>query len=91
MFDEPWQAQAFAMTISLHQQGVFTWQEWADTLSAVLAGDREGGESYYRHWLEALETLIAEKGLVSAGSVDTRERAWHEAAARTPHGQPIEL
>ncbi|MEE1557214.1 MAG: nitrile hydratase accessory protein, partial [Alphaproteobacteria bacterium] len=29
VFDEPWQAQAFAMTVWLHEQSHFTWPEWA--------------------------------------------------------------
>jgi hypothetical protein len=28
-FDAPWQAQAFAMALLLHDKGVFTWAEWA--------------------------------------------------------------
>jgi Nitrile hydratase beta subunit, N-terminal len=29
VFEAPWQANAFAMTLALHQRGVFTWTEWA--------------------------------------------------------------
>ena len=29
VFREPWEAQAFAMTLVLHERGVFTWKEWA--------------------------------------------------------------
>ena len=28
-FEEPWQAQAFALTLDLHGRGAFTWTEWA--------------------------------------------------------------
>jgi nitrile hydratase accessory protein len=37
VFREPWEAQAFAMTVLLHQQGLFTWTEWAQALSAQTA------------------------------------------------------
>jgi hypothetical protein len=29
VFRAPWEAQAFAMAVTLHERGVFTWQEWA--------------------------------------------------------------
>jgi hypothetical protein len=32
VFREPWEAQAFAMTLALHERGVFTWRQWAATL-----------------------------------------------------------
>ena len=89
VFAEPWQAQAFALTLSLHQKGVFSWSEWADALSAEIHGDEQ--RSYYRHWLAALEKLVGEKGIATADMITRRESEWHEAAARTPHGQPIEL
>jgi len=27
LFREPWEAQAFAMTLALHEHGLFTWAE----------------------------------------------------------------
>lgn len=96
VFGEPWQAQAFAMVVSLHQAGLFTWAEWADELAQQIraaqhAGDADVGDTYYQHWLAALETLVAGKGLASSGDLAHCRDAWAEAAERTPHGQPIEL
>jgi len=96
VFDEPWQAQAFAMTVWLHQQGHFTWPEWADHLgteiaAAVDAGDPDLGDTYFLHWLKALETLVAEKGLTTSDALAERKEAWDRAAQATPHGQPIVL
>lgn len=96
VFSEPWQAQAFAMTLALHRQGLFTWPEWADTLAAEIAaaqagGDADRGDTYYRHWLAALERLTAAKGLTSAAELERHRQAWNHAAERTPHGQPIAL
>jgi nitrile hydratase accessory protein len=67
VFREPWEARAFAMTVALQQRGLFTWPEWADALSqqvqaAQSAGDLDLGNSYYQHWLRALEILVAERG-----------------------------
>ena len=96
VFREPWEAQAFAMALSLHERGVFTWTEWADALAERIAhaqadGDPDDGSTYYHHWLATLEHLVASKHLTSANELDACRRAWEHAAARTPHGQPIEL
>ena len=96
VFREPWEAQAFAMALSLHDRGLFTWNEWAATLAdeikrAQAAGDPDTGETYYRHWLATLERLIAAKGVASLAIQRRYRDAWDHAADRTPHGSPIEL
>ena len=96
VFREPWQAQAFAMALRLHEAGHFTWTEWAAALAdqiqrAQAAGDPDLGDTYYLHWLAALEQLVAQKGLVGTDELAQRKDAWAEAARATPHGQPIEL
>ena len=96
MFREPWEAQAFAMALALHERGLFTWPEWAATLAdeikrAQAAGDPDTGETYYRHWLNTLERLVAEKGVTNAATLARYRDAWDHAADRTPHGEPIEL
>lgn len=96
VFAAPWQAQAFAMAVALHQRGLFTWVEWAEALAAQItaaqaAGDADLGDTYYDHWLAALETLVARKGASSADELQRYQQAWDHAADRTPHGQPIVL
>jgi nitrile hydratase accessory protein len=96
VFGEPWQAHAFAMALALHERGVFTWPEWAAALGAQIdaaqaGGDADLGDTYYRHWLAALESLVAAKGVSSARELARYEQAWDHAADRTPHGKPIEL
>ena len=96
VFREPWEAQAFAMTLALHERGLFSWPEWAATLGeeikrAQAAGDPDTGETYYRHWLNALERIVAAKGLADGTMLARYRHAWHRAADRTPHGTPIEL
>lgn len=96
VFAEPWEAQAFAITLTLHQKGVFTWSEWAQALAtqiaaAQAAGDADRGDTYYQHWLAALESLVASKGVSSMAELTRYQQAWDHAADRTPHGQPIEL
>jgi nitrile hydratase accessory protein len=96
VFREPWEAQAFALAVALHERGRFTWTEWAAALAAEIktaqaAGDPDTGETYYRHWLAALERLVAAKALAGRGELETRRAQWDRAARATPHGQPIEL
>jgi nitrile hydratase accessory protein len=96
VFKEPWEAQAFAMTLSLHERGLFTWPEWAATLGdeikrAQAAGDPDTGETYYHHWLNALERLVAEKQVTDRATLKRYHDAWDHAADRTPHGTAIVL
>ena len=96
VFREPWEAQAFALAVALNARGLFTWTEWAAALGeevkrAQAAGDPDLGNTYYRHWLAALERLVAHKGLTSAAMLARTRDAWDRAADRTPHGSPIEL
>ena len=96
VFREPWEAQAFAMTLALYRRGLFTWPEWAATLAAEItraqqAGDPDTGETYYQHWLAALERLVAEKNIADRARLERYRDAWEHAADRTPHGTPIEL
>lgn len=96
VFRAPWEAHAFAMAVALHDAGLFAWGEWAATLGEEIkkaqeAGDPDTGETYYRHWLAALERIVAAKGVATPAALARYRHGWAHAAARTPHGQPIEL
>ena len=96
VFREPWEAQAFALAVTLRERGVFSATEWAEALGdeikhAQAEGDPDTGETYYRHWLAALERLVADKGLADTQMLERTQRAWRQACERTPHGMPIEL
>jgi nitrile hydratase accessory protein len=93
VFREPWEAQAFAMAVTLHERGHFTWKEWAERLAREIAADRErdDGTKYYLYWLAALEKIVAEKGLLTSAELARRKAEWDAAARATPHGQPIVL
>lgn len=96
VFAEPWQAQAFALAVKLSEQGHYTWKEWAAALSdqlqaAARRGEPDDGSRYYEHWLAALESLVAAKGLANRAAIETRKAAWADAYRNTPHGQPVEL
>lgn len=96
VFREPWEAQAFALVVALHARGLFSWGEWAQHLSQAIAraqsqGDPDTGASYYHHWLDALEHLVAERGLAPPLALGALRQAWRSAAEITPHGQPVQL
>jgi nitrile hydratase accessory protein len=96
VFREPWEAQAFAMAVTLQARGLFTWSEWASALGeeikrAQAAGDPDTGETYYRHWLATLERMVEQKGVTDPPTLARYREAWDRAADRTPHGTPIEL
>ena len=66
VFKEPWQAQAFAMAVTLSEAGLFSWQEWSSELGASIHsrqknGDPDDGETYYQHWQETLEKCFPGK------------------------------
>ena len=74
MFAEPWQAEAFALAVTLSQRGHFTWPEWAATLAdelraAAARGEPDDGTHYYEHWLAALERLVTDKGLTDPAAI----------------------
>ncbi|MBV8736277.1 MAG: nitrile hydratase accessory protein [Alphaproteobacteria bacterium] len=96
VFRAPWEAQAFAIVVALHNRGVFTWTEWAANLAeeikrAQAAGDPDTGETYYHHWLAALERIAAQTGVADPATLTRYRAAWQHAAHRTPHGSPITL
>jgi nitrile hydratase accessory protein len=96
IFAEPWQAEAFALTVRLSAQGHFTWKEWASALAdelkgASTRGEPDDGSRYYHYWLTALERLAVAKRLSDPATLLARKEAWAEAYRRTPHGKPVEL
>ena len=90
-FAEPWQAQAFALTLALHEREVFTWTEWSDALGAALQDAAPDGADYYERWLAALEALLVRKEIATAPDIAALAAAWRRAAEATPHGEAIRL
>ena len=75
VFASPWQAQIFAIIVSLAERGRFPWSEFQRRLAAAIAAaapHEQGADHYYEHWLTAAEGLIAELDLVAAGELRTR-------------------
>jgi nitrile hydratase accessory protein len=96
VFKQPWEAKAFALAVRLSEAGCFTWPEWVNIFSQEIKaakerGDPDLGDTYYQHWLNALERICTEKGLVGGEAMRRRKSAWRLAYLNTPHGQPVDL
>lgn len=96
VFQEPWHAQLFALTVHLNEAGHFAWPDWAAAFSNTLKAhglhkELNGGDDYFQAWLVTLEDLLAAKGIAEADEVAALKRAWEAAYLSTPHGDPVTL
>lgn len=96
VFEAPWHAQLFALTVHLNEAGHFSWPEWAERFGATLKRHGltralNGGDDYFLAWLEALETFMADRDLATADALGQMRAAWERAYLRTPHGSPVTL
>ena len=87
VFNEPWEGRAFGIVMSLCERNEIAWSRFREHLIDEIAGSQTGDEtdtngSYYACWLRALETTVAEKGLLQRESLEQRSLQY---AAR-PHG-----
>lgn len=95
-FDEPWEVRAFAMAVAAYHSGKYEWSEFQLSLIRSIKQWEEGAAdepwSYYEHWLAALETVLADNGVLSDAALDERTRevlaiprnANHHEAHREP-------
>ena len=91
-FAAPWEAQVFAMVVTLQERGLFTWAEWSDRLGReIRPADGPEAAADYGHWLATLETILGERAVAAPESIARRAAAFLRAAEATPHGQPIRI
>ncbi len=96
VFREPWEAQAFAMALALHERGLFTWPEWAATLADEIKRAQAPAIPTPARPITGTGSTRSNASSPRRASPDpatlARYRdAWDHAADRTPHGEPIEL
>lgn len=96
VFEAPWHAQLFALTVHLNEAGHFDWSTWAERFGATLKWhglekELNGGEDYFAAWLETLEGFLSDIGMAAPDDVRTLKDAWEAAYLRTPHGEPVKL
>jgi nitrile hydratase accessory protein len=87
VFAEPWEGRAFGLAVTLHGSGAFEWDEFRRQLIARIASweaDHNEDEpfGYYRCWLQALQTVIENHGMISSAEIANRA----EALAARPTG-----
>ncbi|MEI6002295.1 nitrile hydratase accessory protein [Paraburkholderia bengalensis] len=79
IFDEPWEARAFALVLQLSKSGFFSWGEWVEFFSAEVRRAEElekAGQDfprYYDQWLAALEKIVVAKKLTSSGQLFAKQ------------------
>ena len=96
VFEMPWHAEIFAMTVHLHKEGLFSWPDWTERFSDALARagahyNLNGSNDYYNVWLDTFVQFIAEKGITSEPAIDFMSEKWREAYVHTPHGMPVTI
>jgi nitrile hydratase accessory protein len=95
-FDEPWQAQLFALTVALSEAGHFSWPAWTEAFGAVLkdhgaARPLDGQGDYWNAWLVTLEGMLDRAGSAVRDEVESVRARWEHAYLSTPHGKPVRI
>src|SRR5260370_4360851 len=73
VFEEAWEARAFAIAMVLSESGQFSWDEFRHALAEEISkADRAEysqsdaqSEAHYKHWLRALEKVLASKPMLT--------------------------
>jgi nitrile hydratase accessory protein len=75
-FRIPWELRSFAMGVAYYESDDFAWNDFQAQLVAAIgkAEDDEKPEHYYARWMEALESLLAERGAVDVAELDRRTK-----------------
>ena len=65
-FRDIWEAKAFAVGNLLIKSGFMSREEWVEVFSeeikaAQRRGDEDRGDTYYSHWMHALERIVVEQ------------------------------
>jgi nitrile hydratase accessory protein len=93
-FDEPWQLRAFALAVAAHKSGHYPWADFQGALVASIndwEGQTEAGDpswSYYEHWVNAVEAVLAVGDLVDDSALDARTREVLATPANRNHHEP---
>ena len=96
VFQDSWEAEAYAMGNILVKSGLVSCRQWMDLMAdaiqkAQAAGDPDTGDTYYHHWCAALESLCFQRGLISPEAYQDLLVLWAQAIANTPHGVSLSI
>jgi nitrile hydratase accessory protein len=91
VFAEPWQARAFALALALSERGLFSLRDFqAALIGRIISFEKSqciaGTADYYTRWIEALEDLLGQKGMLPSDRLWLLERdVLEDAASRKVH------
>ena len=86
VFAAPWEAHAFALAVKMHERGIFSWSEWSQYLSeSIRENENDSSIGYYANWLQALEKLLLNKGVVEVDEILQEIRAQDQSASHPDH------
>jgi nitrile hydratase accessory protein len=80
VFQAPWEGRAFGLAVVLNERGAYPWNDFRTRLVARIAG---GSPDYYALWLDALESLLVDRGVVTRDDLHRRS-AEYQALERDP-------
>jgi nitrile hydratase accessory protein len=67
VFAAPWEGRTFAMAVAMVERLGLDWSEFQERLIAAIAAEPD--RAYYASWVAALEALLVDHGVVSAGEL----------------------
>jgi nitrile hydratase accessory protein len=73
VFAAPWEGRAFGLAVLLSEKGAYGWDDFRTRLVAEIA---RGGEAYYESWLDALESLLLARKVVTREDVTKRAQEY---------------
>jgi hypothetical protein len=88
-FEEPWQAQIFALTVALNEAASSPGPNGRRSSARACKG--VGAEQYWEIWSEALVALLEARASPPRRRYLALTERWQAAARATPHGKPILL
>lgn len=80
VFQAPWQGRAFGLAVVLNEKGAYPWDDFRTNLVDEIA---KGEPEYYESWLNALESLLLSRRIVTHDEVEARA-AEYKALERDP-------
>lgn len=78
VFAAPWQGRAFGLALAVVRHLGVPWREFQTHLIAAITA--EPGAPYYDCWVVALERLVLERRIATAGEIDELCRAVRDAS-----------
>ncbi len=69
VFAAPWEGRVFGLAVLLSEKDAYAWNDFRERLVGEIAN---GDDAYYESWLDALQSLLLARGMVSADEVSRR-------------------